>query len=28
MLGFLEAIWRPKRQAIHDKIAGTVMIRG
>lgn len=28
MLGFLEAIWHPNRQAIHDKIAGTVVIRG
>ncbi len=28
MLGFLEAIWHPNRQAIHDKIAGTVVVRG
>ena len=27
-LGFLEAIWHPNRQAIHDKIAGTVVVRG
>jgi uncharacterized RDD family membrane protein YckC len=27
MLGFLEAIWHPNRQAIHDKIAGTVVLR-
>ena len=27
MLGFLEAIWHPNRQALHDKIAGTVVIR-
>ena len=27
MLGFLEAIWHPNRQAIHDKIAGTVVVR-
>jgi len=26
MLGFLEAIWHPNRQAIHDKIAGTVVV--
>ena len=28
MLGFLESIWHPNRQAIHDKIAGTVVVRG
>ncbi len=28
MLGFLEAIWHPNRQAIHDKIAGTVVVKG
>lgn len=28
MLGFLEAIWHPNRQAIHDRIAGTVVVRG
>lgn len=27
LLGFLEAIWHPNRQAIHDKIAGTVVLR-
>jgi uncharacterized RDD family membrane protein YckC len=27
MLGFMEAIWHPNRQAIHDKIAGTVVVR-
>jgi hypothetical protein len=27
MLGFLEAVWHPNRQAIHDKIAGTVVVR-
>ena len=27
MLGFLEAIWHPNRQAIHDRIAGTVVVR-
>ncbi len=27
MLGFLESIWDPNRQAIHDKIAGTVVVR-
>lgn len=26
-LGFLEAIWHPNRQAIHDRICGTVVIR-
>jgi len=26
-LGFLEAIWHLNRQAIHDKIAGTVVVR-
>jgi len=26
-LGFLEAIWHPNRQTIHDKIAGTVVER-
>jgi uncharacterized RDD family membrane protein YckC len=26
MLGFLEAIWHPNRQAIHDRIAGTVVV--
>jgi uncharacterized RDD family membrane protein YckC len=28
MLGFLESIWHPNRQAIHDKIASTVVVRG
>lgn len=27
LLGFLEAIWHPNRQAIHDRIAGTVVVR-
>ena len=27
MLGFLEAAWHPNRQAMHDKISGTVVIR-
>jgi hypothetical protein len=27
-LGFAEAIWHPNRQAIHDRIAGTVVLRG
>lgn len=27
MLGFLEAAWHPNRQAIHDRIAGTVVVR-
>ena len=27
LLGFLEVIWDPNRQAIHDKIAGTVVVR-
>ena len=27
MLGFLEAVWHPNRQAIHDRIAGTVVTR-
>jgi hypothetical protein len=27
-LGFLEAIWHPNRQAMHDKIAGTVVLKG
>ena len=27
MLGFLEAIWHPNRQAMHDRIAGTVVLR-
>lgn len=26
-LGFLESIWHPNRQTIHDRIAGTVVIR-
>ena len=26
LLGFLEAIWHPNRQAMHDKIAGTVVV--
>lgn len=26
-LGFLEAIWHPNRQAVHDRISGTVVIR-
>lgn len=27
MVGFLEAAWHPNRQAIHDRIAGTVVVR-
>jgi len=27
LLGFLEAIRHPNRQALHDKVAGTVVIR-
>lgn len=27
-LGFLEAIWHPNRQTVHDRISGTVVIRG
>jgi len=27
LLGFLEAAWHPNRQAIHDRIAGTVVVR-
>ncbi len=27
MLGFLEAVWHPNRQALHDKISGTVVLR-
>lgn len=27
MLGFLEAAWHPNRQALHDKISGTVVLR-
>lgn len=27
LLGFAEAIWHPNRQAMHDKIAGTVVLR-
>ncbi len=27
MLGFLQVFWDPNRQALHDKIAGTVVIR-
>jgi len=26
-LGFLEAFWHPNRQTIHDRIAGTIVIR-
>jgi uncharacterized RDD family membrane protein YckC len=26
-LGFLESIWHPNRQAMHDKVAGTVVVR-
>jgi uncharacterized RDD family membrane protein YckC len=26
-LGFLEAVWHPNRQAMHDRIAGTVVMR-
>jgi len=26
-LGFLEALWHPNRQAIHDRIARTVVVR-
>lgn len=28
MLGFLEAAWHPNRQAMHDKVSGTVVLRG
>ena len=28
LLGFLQIFWDPNRQAIHDKIAGTVVIQG
>ena len=27
-LGFLEAIWHPNRQTLHDRVAGTVVVRG
>jgi len=27
LLGFLEAVWHPNRQAMHDKIAGTVVLK-
>ena len=27
MLGFLEAVWDPNRQALHDRVAGTVVVR-
>ena len=27
LLGFAEAIWHPNRQAMHDKIAGTVVLK-
>ena len=27
MLGFLEASWHPNRQAMHDKVSGTVVLR-
>jgi len=27
MLGFLEAAWHPNRQAMHDKVSGTVVLR-
>ncbi len=26
-LGFLEALWNPNRQTIHDRISGTVVLR-
>ena len=26
-LGFLEALWHPNRQTIHDRISGTVVVR-
>jgi len=26
-LGFLEALWHPNRQAVHDRISGTVVVR-
>jgi len=26
-IGFLEAFWHPNRQTVHDRIAGTVVIR-
>lgn len=28
LLGFLEAVWDPNRQGLHDKVAGTVVLRG
>lgn len=28
LLGFLEAAWHPNRQALHDKVSGTVVLRG
>jgi hypothetical protein len=28
LLGFIQVLWDPNRQAIHDKIAGTVVIKG
>jgi uncharacterized RDD family membrane protein YckC len=27
-LGFLEMIWDPNRQALHDRVAATVVLRG
>jgi uncharacterized RDD family membrane protein YckC len=27
LLGFIEAYWHPNRQAMHDRIAGTVVLR-
>jgi hypothetical protein len=27
LLGFLQVLWDPNRQAVHDKIAGTVVVR-
>jgi len=28
LLGFLEMIWDPNRQTLHDRIAATVVLRG
>ncbi len=27
-LGFLEALWHPNRQTVHDRVAGTVVVMG
>lgn len=27
LLGFLQVFWDPNRQALHDRVAGTVVIR-